>query len=114
MSARAFGLGRALERQHHDFALRTFKQHKTGFCAPDLGQSRRGRAWQARAFRDGELRCGRAGCDQLDQIGIKKKRRMLQHPRCNLGLIAGKPENDCRRGLVAESERAPKLAPHDG
>jgi hypothetical protein len=53
-----------------------------------------------------------AGGDGIDKVGVDEERRMLQHPARDFRLVAGKPEDDGRRGKFAERQRLRQRLAH--
>jgi hypothetical protein len=57
---------------------------------------------------------GRGPCgDDLNQVSVEQKRRILQDPGGNLRLIIGKAQDDEGRGFLAECEGSCELGAHD-
>ena len=102
----------AVEREWRNLGLWVFDQHKAGFGDSDFGDRSRHRARKTGPVGDRGLDGRPSGRDRVDQIGVEKQRRVLQHPACDLGLVGGKAQNDRRRRALAEGKRAGKLSAH--
>ncbi len=103
----------AVERERHDLGERVLDQDETGLGRTDLGDGGGHRARKLRAVGDRGLRLRRAGRDRVDEIGVEQKRRVLQHPGRDLGLVGGEAEDHRRRRLLAEGQRTRQLGANE-
>ena len=67
---------------------------------------------QRRAARDRCLHGGRAGRDQVDQIGVDEERRTLDHDDGDVRLIGGERLDDGGRRLLARGEHVGERLAH--
>jgi hypothetical protein len=94
------------------FGLGVFDQFERGGRRADLGNRRAHRRRQVDAARDRALHVIVAGRDDVDEIGVDQKRRMLEHGKRDRGLVERQRLHDRGRCFRAAGKHVRHRLPH--
>jgi hypothetical protein len=90
-----------VERERRNLGARVLDENQAGLGRSDFRDGGGYGGRQQGAARNSKLRRRPKGRNRIDQVGVDQQRRMLEHVRSDLRLIACKRQDDGRRRLLA-------------